>query len=204
MGDARVYSLDAAAFTGYHPLGYENNTKRNGNVGVDGTAFQNGFEVWIARWNFGDNISWAYRTFKLDGQYQMLTGKSGIIKSYNTDKYDVTVYFYSGNDLLYSFRMIPSSNQFNFSVDVSGVDELKVLVKDNITTSGGTSYAIYDLFLDKESSQTITAKTKIAVPSGKYCIQAIDENGMPISGAKVTWNSASATTCADGTEFFDE
>ena len=203
MGDARVYRLDAAAFTGYHPLGYENNTKRNGNVGVDGTAFQNGFEVWIARWNFGDNISWAYRTFKLDGQYQMLTGKSGIIKSYNTDKYDVTVYFYSGNDLLYSFRMIPSSNQFNFSVDVSGVDELKVLVKDNITTSGGTSYAIYDLFLDKESSQTITAKTKIAVPSGKYCIQAIDENGMPISGAKVTWNSASATTGADGTVFFD-
>lgn len=203
MGDARVYRLDAAAFTGYHPLGYENNTKRNGNVGVDGTVFQNGFEVWIARWNFGDNISWAYRTFKLDGQYQMLTGKSGIIKSYNTDKYDVTVYFYSGNDLLYSFRMIPSSNQFNFSVDVSGVDELKVLVKDNITTSGGTSYAIYDLFLDKESSQTITAKTKIAVPSGKYCIQAIDENGMPISGAKVTWNSASATTGADGTVFFD-
>lgn len=99
--------------------------------------------------------------------------------------------------------MIPSSNQFNFSVDVSGVDELKVLVKDNITTSGGTSYAIYDLFLDKESSQTITAKTKIAVPSGKYCIQAIDENGMPISGAKVTWNSASATTGADGTVFFD-
>lgn len=203
MGDARVYRLDAAAFTGYHPLGYENNTKRNGNVGVDGTAFQNGFEVWIARWNFGDNISWAYRTFKLDGQYQMLTGKIGIIKSYNTDKYDVTVYFYSGNDLLYSFRMIPSSNQFNFSVDVSGVDELKVLVKDNITTSGGTSYAIYDLFLDKESSQTITAKTKIAVPSGKYCVQAIDENGMPISGAKVTWNSASATTGADGTVFFD-
>ena len=151
MGDARVYKLDATPFNGYHPLGYHNQTSGNGNIGVDGTVYENGFEVWIARWNFGDNISWAYRTFKLGGNYHTLTGSSGIIKSYNTTNYDVTAYFYSGDDLLYSFQMTPSSNQLDFSIDVSGVNELKVLVQDNIKTSGGTSYALYNLFLDGSS-----------------------------------------------------
>ena len=160
QGDARVYRLDGQPFSGYSPTGYNGSTKRNGNIGIDGTVYENGFEVWIARWNFGDNISWAYRTFKLDGQYHTLTGSSGIIKSYNTNNYDVTAYFYSGDDLLYSFQMTPSSNQFDFSIDVSGVDELKVLVKDNIKTSGGTSYALYNLFLDS-SSYTSTPSNEI-------------------------------------------
>lgn len=153
QGDSRVYRLDGLPYNGYNPTGYNGKTKGNGNIGLDGTVFENGFEVWIARWNSGDKISWAYRTFKLGGNYQKLTGSSGIIKSYNTTNYDVTVYFYSDDNLLYSFQMTPSSNQFDFSVDVSGVDELKVLVKDNKTTAGGTSYALYDLFLDQGSFQ---------------------------------------------------
>lgn len=148
QGDARVYRLDGQPFNGYSPTGYNGSTKRNGNVGLDGTVYENGFEVWIARWNFGDNISWAYRTFKLGGNYHTLTGSSGIIKSYNTTNYDVTAYFYDGDNLLYSFQMTPTNNQFDFSIDVSGVDELKVLVQDNIKTSGGTSYALYNLWLD--------------------------------------------------------
>ena len=156
QGDSRVFRLDGEYFNGYNPGGYIENgvavSKRNGNVGVDGTVYENGFEVWIARWNFGDNISWAYRTFKLEGKYHILTGKSGLIKSYNTKSFDDTVYFYNGSDLIYSFQVTPSNYNFEFSVNVEGVDELKVEIKDNTKTSGGTSFALYDLFLDGAAS----------------------------------------------------
>lgn len=152
QGDSRVFRLDGEYFIGYNPGGYIENgvavSKRNGNVGVDGTIYENGFEVWIARWNFGDNISWAYRTFKLDGKYHTLTGKSGLIKSYNTKSFDDTVYFYNGSDLIYSFQVTPSNYNFEFSVNIEGVDELKVEIKDNTKSAGGTSFALYDLFLD--------------------------------------------------------
>ena len=112
-GDSRVFRLDAGEFNGYEPRGYYEGgtqvTKRNGNTGLDGTIFENGFEVWIARWNFGDNISWAYRTFKLDGKYQTLTGKSSIIKSYNTKSFNDTVYFYNDQELIYSFNLTPTN-----------------------------------------------------------------------------------------------
>ena len=152
QGDSRVFRLDAGEFNGYEPKGYYDGgtqvTKRNGNIGVDGTVYNNGFEVWIARWNFGDNISWAYRTFKLGGNYHTLTGESGLIKSYNTSNFDSTVYFYEGNNLLYSFRITNQEYEFDFSIDVEGVEELKVMIKDNTKTAGGTSFALYNLFLD--------------------------------------------------------
>lgn len=51
--------------------------------------------------------------------------------------------------------------------------------------------------------KNIPAKANTAVPEGKYCIQVIDENGFPISGAKVTWDSKSESTDQKGEVFFD-
>lgn len=73
-------------------------------------------------------------------------------------------------------------------------------------TTGWTDNSAYDAAagtwngypLKTWNGKTIAAAAKVTVPSGKYCIQAVDENGMPISGANVTWDSASATTDADG------
>lgn len=157
MGDACVYRLDDKPFEGFAPYGFRNLTHGNGNVGTEGQIYENGLEVWIARWNFGDDISWAYRTFKLGGKYNTLTGKSSVIKSHNISDYDVTVYFYDGDKLLNSFQMTPLNYKTEFFVDVSGVDELKVMIKDNVKKAGGTSYALYDLFLDNSSCNSTTA-----------------------------------------------
>ena len=158
MGDSSVFNLDKSInINGY---------SRNGNVGVDGTVYNNGFEVWIARWNFGDNISWAYRTMKLDNKYSTLCGSTGLIKSYNTTNFDTTAYFYSGNTLLYSVRMTPSDWKHDFVIDVSGVDELKVLVQDNVKTAGGTSFALYNLFLGIDNS--ITSVTRSSIVQNRY------------------------------------
>ncbi|MGN0464705.1 MAG: lectin-like protein [Acutalibacteraceae bacterium] len=147
QGDSCVFNLNRKGLPGI-----DNKYYRNGNVGVDGTVYNNGFEVWIARWNFGDKISWASATFDIGGKYKTLTGKSSVIKgSTNTTSYDTSVYFYNGETLLYSFRMTPDDYEKSFKVDVTGVSNLTVMVKDNKEAAGGTSFALYDLFFDSSS-----------------------------------------------------
>lgn len=78
-------------------------------------------------------------------------------------------------------------------------------------TSGWTDNSAYDAAtetwngypLKTWNGTFLPAETKISVPMEQYCIQVVDENGMPLSGASVTWNSDSATTDEDGTVFFD-
>ncbi len=142
LGDSRVFNLNGNGLIGNDDIGY-----RYGNTSLNGTTLENGFEVWIARWNYGDKISWASATFDLNKQYKKLTGKTDIIKSYNTTNYDTTVYFYNGDTLLSSYRITPDNYQMAIEVDVSNVKELTLLVKDNIETAGGTSFALYDMFL---------------------------------------------------------
>ncbi len=144
QGDSCVFNLNKKGLPGIFNRYYG-----NGNVGIDGTVYNNGFEVWIARWNGGDKISWASATFDIGGKYKTLTGKSSVIKgSANTSSYDTSVYFYNGETLLYSFRMTPDDYEKSFKVDVTGVSNLTVMVKDNKEAAGGTSFALYDLFFD--------------------------------------------------------
>lgn len=144
QGDSCVFNLNKKGLPGIFNRYYG-----NGNVGIDGTAYNNGFEVWIARWNGGDKISWASATFDIGGKYKTLTGKSSVIKgTANTTSYDTSVYFYNGETLLYSFRMTPDDYEKSFKVDVTGVSNLTVMVKDNKEAAGGTSFALYDLFFD--------------------------------------------------------
>lgn len=144
LGDSCVFNLDGSVYI-------NNGYNRNGNTGVDGTVYNNGFEVWIARWNFGDNISWAYRTIDIGGKYSRLRGKTGLIKSKNTSDFDTTAYFYDGDTLLFSVRMTPDDWKHDFEIDITGVKELKVMVKDNEKKAGGTSFALYDLFLETDT-----------------------------------------------------
>lgn len=145
QGDSCVFHLDKSGLPGK-----DNDYYRNGNIGLDGTEYNNGLEVWIARWNFTKEISWAYATYKLDGKYKKLTGKTSLIKSANTDDFDTTIYFYDGDTLLQSYTLTNEDYEKQIDVDVSGVNELKILVQDNKAVKRGTSFALYDMFLDGE------------------------------------------------------
>ena len=173
-GDSRIYRLDGKEFDGYNPKGFEGNTSRNGNKGTNDFVYENGFEIWVARWNYDKEISWAFRTFRLDGKYVKLFGNTGIINSYNTENYDTTIYFYNGNDLLYSFDVLPQSSDHEFSFDVTGVEELKIMAKDNIAVCGGTSFALYDLFLD-DNAGTETYETGDLIKYGSYPQSEVDD-----------------------------
>ena len=118
-----------------------------GNLGVDGTVYKNGLEAWIARWNFQPEISWVYNTYELDENYSKLTGNTNLIKCYNTTNFNTTLYIYGDDKLLYSQVLTNDSYNYNFDIDIIGVKEIKIMFKDNIAVKGGTSFAIYDLFL---------------------------------------------------------
>ena len=142
QGDSCVFHLDRSGLPGK-----DNDYYRNGNIGLDGTEYNNGLEVWIARWNFREEISWAYATYKLDGKYTKLTGRTSLIQSANTDNFDTTIYFYDGDTLLQSYTLTNEDYERQIDVDVTGVNELKILVQDNKAVMRGTSFALYDMFL---------------------------------------------------------
>lgn len=50
---------------------------------------------------------------------------------------------------------------------------------------------------------TIPEEIKISVPTGKYCIRAIDESGNHVSDATVWWNGSRAVTDENGDAFVD-
>lgn len=78
-------------------------------------------------------------------------------------------------------------------------------------TTGWTDGSAYDVEkgtwngypLKTWDGKTIPEETKISVPTGKYCIRAIDESGNPVSDATVWWNGSRAVTDENGDAFVD-
>lgn len=78
-------------------------------------------------------------------------------------------------------------------------------------TSGWTDSSAYDAAagtwngypLKTWDGKIIPEETKISVPTGKYCIRAIDESGNPVSDATVWWNGSRAVTDENGDAFVD-
>ena len=78
-------------------------------------------------------------------------------------------------------------------------------------TTGWTDGSAYDVEkgtwngypLKTWDGKTSPEETKISVPTGKYCIRAIDESGNPVSDATVWWNGSRAVTDENGDAFVD-
>ena len=78
-------------------------------------------------------------------------------------------------------------------------------------TSGWTDSSAYNAekgtwngySLKTWNGKTIPEEITVSVPTGKYCIQVIDEFGAPISDADVAWNDDSGTTNQEGAVFFE-
>ncbi len=136
-----------------------------GNTDIDGVSHTHGLEVWIARWNYTDESSWAYSVFDLGGKYSSLSGKGVLIKSYNTTNFDTTLEFIGDGKLIKSYHLTPASIPFDIDINISGVKQLKVYAYDNKAASGGTSFGLTEMALtsDPRSSEYSEDELKSAV-----------------------------------------
>ena len=125
------------------PLG-----SRNGYIDINGNEYKHGIECWIARWNFTEEQSWAYSTFKLDGNYSKIDGKCVLIQSYNTSNFDTTLEFYGDDKLIASYHLTPDTIPFDISLDVTDVKNLTVYLADNGAVEGGTAFGLIDMSLN--------------------------------------------------------
>ena len=105
-------------------------------------SYTHGLEVWIARWNYIDESSWAYCVFDLGGKYRSLFGKGVLIDSYNTTNFDTTLEFIGDGKLIKSYHLTPNTIPFDIGIDVTGIKQLKVYAYDNKAVSGGTSFGL--------------------------------------------------------------
>ncbi len=158
-GDSFIHSM----FKKDHP----NIPYGNGNIGIDGTVYEHGLEAWIARWNYTEEISWAYAVYQIDNNYKSLTGDVVLLKSYNTTNFDSTLYFYDYDKdiLLCEYRLTPETISFPVSVNIEGVNKLKILIKDNIAVCGGTSFGLANFQVKKSAYSPILPPGELNMPS---------------------------------------
>lgn len=143
-----------------YPIGSHQYTR--GNVGVDGNTYSHGIEVWVARWNYTKEKSWTYATFDLDKRYTKLSGRALLIDSYNVTDFDTTLYFYGDGQLIQSYQMTPQTMPFDITLDVLGIDNLKIYAEDNGYFQGGTSFGLTEMALTKSGdSDNINDKEPI-------------------------------------------
>ena len=146
-GDSFVYPIGKHKFS-------------RGRTDISGKEYEHGIEVWIARWNYTEEKSWAYSVFKLNKDYKNVSGKCVLINSYNTNHFDTTLEFYGDGKLIKQYRLTPDSIPFDIDIDVNNVDELKIYAYDNKAVSGGTSFGLTDMKLDSTNDKGSDNKTK--------------------------------------------
>lgn len=72
----------------------------------------------------------------------------------------------------------------------------KITIEDN-------NECLLNATIHYNSSGVIPQDADITVPSGKYCIYAVNSNGEPVPDATVSWNDTNSSTDASGKAYFD-
>lgn len=116
---------------------------RNGNTTIDEVTYSSGLEMWIGRWNYKKEKSWAWATYALDSTASSFTGTLSVLKnSTNTTSYDTTVEILLDGEVVYSYRMTPGFTPQDISISLEGASQITISVYDNEAAEGGTSFCI--------------------------------------------------------------
>lgn len=132
-----------------YPIGLHEYSR--GNTCVDDTSYEHGVEGWVARWNYTDELSWAYSVFDIGGKYKSLSGECKLIQSYNTTDFNTTLEFWNDETLIQSYNLTPDTIPFKINLDVADCQNLKVYFYDTESKSGGTSFGLVDMILSSEA-----------------------------------------------------
>lgn len=128
---------------------------RNGNTTINNTTFDNGIEMWIARWNNTPESSWAWATYEIPENVNTFSGTLSVLEdSFNTSNFDTTIEIYLDDELAYSYTMLPDFSPQDINLDLNGASTIKISVVDNISVGGGTSFCIGNAKFSAESSDS--------------------------------------------------
>ncbi len=158
--------IDSDRYTGnegdsfVYPIGKHEGTR--GNTCVDGLSYEHGLEGWIARWNYANELSWAYSIFDIGGKYKSLSGKFELIQSYNTTDFNTTLEFWGDDKLIQSYTLTPDIIPFEINLDVTNCNSLKVYFYDNEAKSGGTSFGLLNMLLSTEAASKVNTSNEKA------------------------------------------
>lgn len=190
-----------------YPIGSHEYSR--GNVCIDDSSYEHGLEAWIARWNYKDELSWAYSVFDLDSKYKSLSGKVKLIKSYNTTDFNTTLEFWNDDDLIQSYKLTPDTIPFDINLDVSGCDNLKIYCYDNEAKSGGTSFGLVDMKLNSSGNTSLNTNVSVDTrsiinisdvsASSQLSSQTYDEKTYNYSAQKAFDNDMTTCWC-EGTD----
>ena len=154
--------VDSDRYTGnegdsfVYPIGKHQYSR--GNTDINNNSYTHGIECWIARWNYKKESSWAYSVFDLNKSYNSIDGKCVIIKSANTDNFDISLDFYGDNTLIATYTLKPDNIPFDISLNVKNVKLLKIYAHDNVEKERGTSIGLVDMRLDGYEASTSNDK----------------------------------------------
>lgn len=184
-GDSFVYTIGMNQYS-------------RGNEGIDGRFYEHGLEAWIARWNYTEELSWAYATFDIGGKFDFLKGNINLLKSYNTTNFDSTLFICDGDKTLKEYHLTPNNLPQTIDVNITGVKNLKIRVKDNKAVAGGTAFGLTDLkvyksdeIIVKLNGKKIEFDQKPVIIDGRTLVplRAIFEE----LGATVDWDGTTQT-----------
>ncbi|MBM6977345.1 lectin-like protein [Intestinimonas butyriciproducens] len=173
---------------------------RNGTIDTEGNRYSHGLEAWIARWNYKNESSWAWCTYDLNGKYDTLSGTIGILtESYNKTNFDTTLEIWGDNNLLYSLALHPNMTNQEITVNVAGVDTLKINLYDNKSVSGGTSFSLGDFRLYMDDAGKLIEesgdKNNDGAETGKFSFQG---HTYQVFDDPLTWEDAKISCEAKG------
>lgn len=120
----------------------------NSATGLNRITYQHGLELWVARWNFRDEISWVWSEYDLSGEFNLLKGTLTVSDtSFNQTNFDTTIEILGDNEVLFSERVQGGFFPIDINISVEGVSVLKINTYDNAANRGGTSFILGNLRL---------------------------------------------------------
>lgn len=139
---------------------------RNGFYDVNGNLLSRGLEAWLARWNGKDETSWAWCEYTLGGGYETLSGDIVLIDSYNTTNFNTRLEIIGDGKTLYSQDLTPNNLPIRgVGVNVSGVQTLRISLRDTVAVSGGTSFGLINFRLTGQTQPQATVLNPLSIVS---------------------------------------
>lgn len=180
-----------------------------GYTDVQGNIWQHGLTAWVARWNYGNEVSWVWNDYSIGGKYEYLTGKIVLLPHRYTKDFDTKFEVIGDGRTLFSMNLTPNNiPTADLKINVQGVKTLRISLYDNKPAGGGSPFGLANFGLTTSDTISTVSQIKVLLNGSKidfFDQEPIIKNSRTLAplraifealGASVTWNDATKTITA--------